>query len=91
MKAFIVENLLVGSTVSFFDVAIKLFMALVIGVTIYIAYYFTSSKVSYNSNFNLSLVASISKYAVLVISFTSIFSSQVCTFVIVLVLALELG
>lgn len=32
-------------------------MALVIGVTIYIAYYFTSSKVSYNSNFNLSLVA----------------------------------
>ncbi|MSS02046.1 DUF4956 domain-containing protein [Floccifex porci] len=57
MNEFIVENLLAGSTVSFFDVAIKLFMALVIGVTIYIAYYFTSSKVSYNSNFNLSLVA----------------------------------
>ena len=57
MKEFIIENLLAGSTVSFFDVAIKLFMALVIGVTIYIAYYFTSSKVSYNSNFNLSLVA----------------------------------
>ena len=57
MKEFIVENLLVGSTASFFDVAIKLFMALVIGATIYIAYYFTSSKVSYNSNFNLSLVA----------------------------------
>ena len=57
MKEFIIENLLAGSTVSFFDVAIKLFMALVIGATIYIAYYFTSSKVSYNSNFNLSLVA----------------------------------
>lgn len=57
MKEFIIENLLAGSTVSFFDVAIKLFMALLIGVTIYIAYYFTSSKVSYNSNFNLSLVA----------------------------------
>ena len=57
MKEFIIENLLAGSTVSFFDVAIKLFMALLIGATIYIAYYFTSSKVSYNSNFNLSLVA----------------------------------
>lgn len=57
MKEFIVENLLAGSTVSFLDVAIKLFMALVIGATIYIAYYFTSNKVSYNSNFNLSLVA----------------------------------
>lgn len=57
MKEFIIENLLAGSTVSFFDVAIKLFMALAIGATIYIAYYFTSSKVSYNSSFNLSLVA----------------------------------
>ena len=28
MKEFIVENLLAGSTASFFDVAIKLFMAL---------------------------------------------------------------
>ena len=38
MKEFIIENLLAGSTVSFFDVAIKLFMALLIGATIYIAY-----------------------------------------------------
>ena len=57
MKEFIVENLLTGSTVSFFDVAIKLFIALTIGAAIYISYYFTSSKVFYNSNFNLSLVA----------------------------------
>ncbi len=57
MKELIVENLLAGSTVSFLDAAVKLFMALVIGATIYIAYYFTSSKVFYNSNFNLSLVA----------------------------------
>ena len=38
MKEFIIENFLAGSTVSFLDVAIKLFMALVIGATIYIAY-----------------------------------------------------
>ena len=42
---------------SFFDVAIKLFMALALGATIYFAYFFTSTKVSYNSSFNLSLVA----------------------------------
>lgn len=57
MKEIIIENFLAGSTVSFLDVAIKLFMVLIIGSTIYIAYYFTSSKIAYNSNFNLSLVA----------------------------------
>lgn len=57
MKEFIIENFLAGSTVSFADVAIKLIMALIVGATIYIAYYLTASKVSYNSNFNISLVA----------------------------------
>lgn len=57
MKNFILENLLAGSTVSFADVTVKLTMALIIGATIYVAYYLTSSKISYNSNFNLSLVA----------------------------------
>lgn len=57
MKEFILENLLAGSAVSFTEVTIKLLMALIIGATIYVAYYYTSSKISYNSNFNLSLVA----------------------------------
>lgn len=57
MYEFIIENLLAGSTVSFTEVTIKLLMALIVGATIYLAYYFTSSKISYNSNFNLSLVA----------------------------------
>lgn len=57
MREFIINNLLTGSTVTFTDVMVKLLMALIIGATIYIAYYYTSSRVSYNSNFNLSLVA----------------------------------
>lgn len=57
MKEFIIKNLVTGSTVSFTEVTVKLLMALIIGATIYIAYYYTSSKISYNSNFNLSLVA----------------------------------
>lgn len=57
MRDFILQNLFAGSTVSFADVAVKLMMSLVIGGTIYVAYYLTSSKVSYNSNFNIALVA----------------------------------
>lgn len=57
MKNYILENLMAGSTVSFADVMFKLAMALIIGGTVYVAYYLTSSKIAYNSNFNLSLVA----------------------------------
>ena len=56
-------------------------------------YLLYSAVTSFTLCLLLSLVASISKYAGLVISFTSIFSSHVCTFVIVQVqaLVLELG
>ena len=57
MKDFIITNLTAGFTISFGDVLFKLIMALVIGSMIYIAYYLTSSKVTYNSSFNYTLVA----------------------------------
>lgn len=57
MKEFIIENLLTGSTVSFKDVFIKLLISMIIGMIIYTAYYCTSSKIVYNSSFNISLVA----------------------------------
>ena len=57
MKEFIMQNLAVGANVSFSEIVFKLAMALMIGAMIYIAYYMTSSKVTYNSTFNLSLVS----------------------------------
>ena len=57
MKEFIISNLATENYVSFGTIAFKLFMALLIGLAIYIAYYFSTSKVSYNSNFSFSLVA----------------------------------
>ena len=57
MKEFIISNLSTENYVSFGTIAFKLFMALLIGLAIYIAYYFSTSKVSYNSNFSFSLVA----------------------------------
>ena len=50
MKEFIIENFLAGSTVSFLDVAIKLFMALVIGATIGIKAIFNKIKGRKNKN-----------------------------------------
>lgn len=57
MKEFIIENLFNSSTVSFAEVMIKLLISLIIGAIIYIAYYCTSSRITYNSSFNVSLVA----------------------------------
>ena len=57
MKEFIIRNFSAGSYTSFGDVVFKLVMALLIGAAIYVAYYYSSPKVTYNSNFNFSLVA----------------------------------
>lgn len=57
MKEFIIDNLATGNYISFGDTIFKLVMALIISATIYVAYYFSSPKVTYNSNFNFSLVA----------------------------------
>ena len=57
MKEFIIQNLAEGANISITDVLFKLCMALINGAMIYIAYYMTSPKVTYNSSFNLSLVA----------------------------------
>ena len=57
MKQFIINNLAAGSAVSVGSIIFKLIMALIIGATIYVAYYFSSPKVTYNSSFNFSLVA----------------------------------
>ena len=57
MKDFIVQNLTAGVNISFTDILFKLIMALIVGAMIYIAYYLTSPKVTYNASFNFSLVA----------------------------------
>ncbi len=57
MKEFIIQNLSAGSNVSFSNILFKLLMAMLIGGLIYIAYYYSSAKVTYNSSFNFSLVA----------------------------------
>ena len=57
MKEFIINNLASENYVSFGSITFKLIMALLLGLTIYIAYYFSSSKVTYNSNFSFSLVS----------------------------------
>ena len=57
MKDLIMQNLTAGVNISFTDILFKLVMALVIGGMIYLAYYLTSSKVTYNASFNFSLVA----------------------------------
>ena len=57
MKDFIINNLAEGNYLSIGAITFKLVMALIIGAAIYIAYYYSSSKVTYNKNFNFSLVA----------------------------------
>ena len=57
MKEFILNNLAAGSALPFSSVLFKLVMALIIAGAIYVAYYFSSPKVTYSSSFNLSLVA----------------------------------
>ena len=57
MKEFIVNNLMAENYISLGSILFKLLMALIIGSMIYIAYYYSTSKVTYNSNFNFSLVA----------------------------------
>ena len=57
MKEFIINNLAAGNAVSLGSIIFKLSMALLIGLTIYVAYYLSSPRVTYNSSFNFSLVA----------------------------------
>ena len=57
MKDFLISNLAAGSAVSLGSILFKLCIALVIGATIYVAYYFSSPRVTYNASFNFSLVA----------------------------------
>ena len=57
MKEFIITNLATENYVSFGSITFKLVMALLMGFAIYVAYYFSTSKVTYNSNFSFSLVA----------------------------------
>ena len=57
MKDFIISNLASGSAITLGGILLKLLIALVIGGTIYAAYYLTSPRVTYNAGFNFSLVA----------------------------------
>ena len=57
MKEFIIQNLTAGNAVSVGGILFKLLMALVIGAAIYVAYYLSSPRVTYNGSFNFSLVA----------------------------------
>lgn len=73
MKEFIVNNLMAENYTSFGSVLFKLLMSLVIASMIYAAYYYSSSKVTYNSNFNFSLVA----MAVITTAIMSVISSSI--------------
>lgn len=57
MKDFIMENLVSLNTLSLSETLVKLFIALIIGGTVYMAYYLTSPRVAYNGSFGISLVA----------------------------------
>ena len=57
MKEFIISNLLTVNTVSFTEIVFKLLITLIIGIILYFTYYYSSSKVTYSSSFNYSLVA----------------------------------
>ena len=57
MKEFIINNLVSADYISLGGITFKLVMAMIIAAAIYVAYYYSSSKVTYNSNFAFSLVA----------------------------------
>ena len=73
MKEFIVNNLLAENYISFDSILFKLIMALIIASMLYAAYYYSSSKVTYNSNFNFSLVA----MAVITTAIMAVISSSI--------------
>lgn len=57
MKEFLINTLYTSHTISILEVVIKLLISLIIGIIVYLAYYCTSSRISYSSSFNISLVA----------------------------------
>ena len=57
MKEYIIHNLTAGNTVTFSDILFKLVVVFFISLIMYLAYYCSSSKLSYNGSFNFSLVA----------------------------------
>ena len=57
MKEFIISNLATENYITFGNIMFKLIMALLIGLAIYVAYYYSTAKVTYNSNFAFSLVS----------------------------------
>ena len=57
MKEYIIHNLTTGNTVTFSDIVFKLLVVFAISIIMYVAYYCSSSKLSYNGSFNFSLVA----------------------------------
>lgn len=57
MKEFILRNLVASSEISFQDILFKLLAAVVISLVMYGAYFCSSSRLSYSSSFNFSLVA----------------------------------
>lgn len=57
MKEFLINTLYTSHTISVLEVVIKLLISMIIGIIVYLAYYCTSSKISYSSSFNISLVA----------------------------------
>ena len=73
MKEYIVNNLLAENYTSFGSILFKLVMALIIGSMIYAAYYYSTSKITYNSSFNFSLVA----MAVITTAIMAVISSNI--------------
>lgn len=57
MKEFILSNFAVSGSMTLTEALVKLLIALVIGGTVYVGYYLSSARVSYNGSFGLSLVA----------------------------------
>ena len=57
MKEFIINNFANQSSLTLGEALMKLLIAMVIGCTVYMAYYLSTAKVSYNGNFGFSLVS----------------------------------
>jgi uncharacterized membrane protein YhiD involved in acid resistance len=57
MKQYILDNLLLQGELDFFDVGMRVGVAVAIGIVIYIAYYLSATRVTFSRRFAVSLIA----------------------------------
>ncbi|HNW04411.1 MAG TPA: DUF4956 domain-containing protein [Oscillospiraceae bacterium] len=57
MKQYILDNLLMQGELDFFDVSVRVGVAVAVGIIIYIAYYFSATRVTFSRRFAVSLIA----------------------------------